>query len=282
MAQAHKNAGTGNHLIDVSIISKPTTLRVDTAALKRLGQTGQGVAGTVPHMEADIRPPRSKVERKQFARLPRHVGIIPDGNRRWADAQHSPRRDGYAAGVGPGMRLLQLCRELGIEEASVYGFTKENVRRPADQVHAFREACIDFVQQAVHVGVAIQVIGDADSSAFPKALKPYAAQRSPGDMRVNLLVNYGWQWDLGMTVARAVTSPRALRSELLQSLASSAASRVDLVVRWGGRRRLSGFLPMQCAYADFYVIDTLWPDMKLDEFVTALRWYELQDLTLGG
>lgn len=233
-------------------------------------------------MEADISPPLSKVRRSEFSRLPRHVGIIPDGNRRWADAHHVPRREGYAAGVGPGMRLLQLCRQLGIEETSVYGFTKENVRRPSDQVHAFREACVDFVHQAVQVGVAVQVIGDSDSSAFPEALKPYAERRSPGDMRVNLLVNYGWQWDLGVTVARATTSRRIVRSEMLRFLASSAASRVDLVIRWGGRRRLSGFLPMQCSYSDFYVIDTLWPDMRLDEFVSALRWYERQDVTLGG
>lgn len=233
-------------------------------------------------MEADISPPRCKIRRSDFSRVPRHVGIIPDGNRRWADAHGAPRRNGYAAGVGPGMQLLQLCRELGIEEASVYGFTKENVRRPSDQVHAFRDACVDFVQQAVRVGVALQVIGDSDSSVFPEVLKPYAERRSTGDMRVNLLVNYGWQWDLGVTVARAPTLRRAARSETLQSLASSAASRVDLVVRWGGRRRLSGFLPMQCAYADLYVIDTLWPDMALHEFVSALRWYERQDVTLGG
>jgi|SRR5215203_391360 len=233
-------------------------------------------------MEADIDPPLTVLTRREFSRLPRHVGIIPDGNRRWADAQHAPRREGYAAGVHPGMRLLQLCRELGIEEASVYGFTKENVHRPADQVHAFREACVDFVQQAVEVGVAVQVIGDSQSSVFPEALKRYTTHRSAGDMRVNLLVNYGWQWDLGATVARALDTPTAARSQMMQHLASSAASRVDLVVRWGGRRRLSGFLPMQCAYADFYVVDTLWPDMTLDEFIDALRWYERQDVTLGG
>jgi undecaprenyl diphosphate synthase len=61
-----------------------------------------------------------------------------------------------------------------------------------------------------------------------------------------------------------------------RTLAAGQVSRVDLVVRWGGRRRLSGFLPMQCAYADFYVIDTLWPDMRLEEFLDALRWYQLK------
>ena len=216
-----------------------------------------------------------------FRRLPRHIGIIPDGNRRWADSHTAPRHEGYAAGVGPGMRLLQFCRELGVEETSVYGFTKENVRRPPDQVVAFRQACIDFVDQAVAAGVALQVIGDSDSNVFPHVLKPYVERRSSGDMKVNLLVNYGWRWDLTTAFTRA-TSCNMRPSELLPLLGSSAASRVDLVIRWGGRRRLSGFLPIQCAYADFYVIDTLWPDMTLEEFIDALRWYEQQDVTLGG
>lgn len=201
-----------------------------------------------------------------FARIPRHIGIIPDGNRRWAEWHGQPRREGYAAGVGPGMLLLTLCRQLGIEEASVYGFTKENVKRPADQVRAFREACVDFAAQATEAGAALLVIGDSSSPVFPDALRPYTERRSPGAIRVNLLVNYGWQWDLSGGA----------------QLRSSPASRVDLVVRWGGRRRLSGFLPVQCAYADIYVIDTLWPDMRPEEFLEALRWYEKQDITLGG
>jgi len=66
------------------------------------------------------------------------------------------------------------------------------------------------------------------------------------------------------------------------ALASRDVSRIDLVIRWGGRRRLSGFLPLQSAYADFYIIDSLWPDMRIDEFRGALAWYQEQDVTLGG
>jgi undecaprenyl diphosphate synthase len=164
------------------------------------------------------------------------------------------------------MVLLDLCHRLGIAETSVYGFTKENVKRPADQVRAFRHACVDFAEKAIEAGAALHVIGDSNSPVFPEALRRYTKQRATGGIRVNLLANYGWQWDLaGGTKLR-----------------SSQASRVDLVVRWGGRRRLSGFLPVQSAYADIYVIDTLWPDMRLEEFIEALRWYEQQDVTLGG
>ena len=206
---------------------------------------------------------------RPFTRMPRHVGIIPDGNRRWAEGRGSPRRDGYAAGILPGIRLLVLCRDLGIEELSVYGFTKENVRRPADQVQAFREACVDFCRRAIDAGAALHVVGDSDSSVFPPELRPYTQARTAGEIRFNLLVNYGWQWDLAAM-------------QKTGKLASALATRIDLIVRWGGRRRLSGFLPVQSAYADIHVIDTLWPDMRADEFIAALRWYEHQDITLGG
>lgn len=231
-------------------------------------------------MDFDLAAPPTDTSRLRFSRLPRHVGIIPDGNRRWAEARGEPRRTGYGAGLEPGFRLLQFCRELGIAETTVYGFTKENVQRPADQVRAFRAACVEFAGWAVAAGVALHVIGDHRSPAFPPELVPYAERRSDGDMRVNLLVNYGWHWDLAAAVRNA--GSRTSRTELTRLLASAGASRIDLVVRWGGRRRLSGFLPVQCAYADLHVIDTLWPDMTLDEFVGALRWYEKQDVTLGG
>lgn len=202
-----------------------------------------------------------------FSRLPRHVGFIPDGNRRWAEARGEARREGYSAGILPGLDLLDLCREVGIAEVSIYGFTRDNVHRPTDQVRAFRQACADFAFASIRRGAALLAVGDAESPVFPEALKPFASRRSPGDLRVNLLVNYAWQWDLEPGLARARTAH---------------IPRIDLLVRWGGRSRLSGFLPAQCAYADLYVVESLWPDMRPEEFIDALRWYERQDVTLGG
>jgi len=206
---------------------------------------------------------------RPFSRLPRHVGFIPDGNRRWAEARGNAKRDGYAAGIAPGLALIALCRDLGIPEISIYGFTKDNVRRPADQVGAFRQACVEFCAAALQAGAALRVIGDADSPAFPADLAGLARTRSTGTLRVNLLVNYAWQWDLD-------TLERTGR------LASADLPRIDLLVRWGGRRRLSGFLPVQSTYADIYVVDRLWPDFTPQDFVDALHWYQEQDVTLGG
>jgi undecaprenyl diphosphate synthase len=205
-------------------------------------------------------------------RLPRHVGFIPDGNRRWADERGLPRQAGYDAGIEPGLRLLERCIELGIDEVSAYAFTKENVRRPGPQVQAFREAATRFALAAVDAGAALLVVGDDDSAVFPEALRPFAGRRAPGRIRFNLLANYSWRWDLTGAADQREALP----------IRSAGVGRIDLVVRWGGRQRLSGFLPIQCAYADFAFADALWPDMRLSEFADALRWYEHQDVTLGG
>jgi undecaprenyl diphosphate synthase len=232
-------------------------------------------------MTKRAREPGSLADRPARMRVPRHVGLIPDGNRRWADEHGLPRHEGYAAGIGPGIRLVRHCRELGVEELSVYGFTMENTHRPAPQVEAFRSACVEFSELVLQAGAALLVIGECHSRMFPEALRPFAERRSPGEFRVNMLVNYGWQWDLraGLAGARAEAANGA---DPLPRMGSHGASRIDLVVRWGGRRRLSGFLPLQSAYADLHVIDTLWPDMQPEEFDEALGWYARQEQTLGG
>jgi len=217
----------------------------------------------------------------KFARLPSHVGFIPDGNRRWAKDRGMPPEAGYAAGLQRGLDLLDQCLAIGISEVSVYGFTMDNTKRPRDQREAFAAACVGFVECAMERPIQLQVIGDATSSVFPPELKEYAAARvGEGPLKVNMLVNYGWNWDLQTAVAAAAASP--VKRPFTEHLASADVSRIDLVVRWGGMRRLSGFLPVQSVYADFYVVEEYWPDYQAEHLHDALRWYAKQDVTLGG
>lgn len=102
---------------------------------------------------------------------------------------------------------------------------------------------------------------------FPAALKPFTVRQGTG-IKVNFLVNYGWKWDLD-----------GIKSD---GLRSHEVSRLDLIVRWGGGRRLSGFLPVQSVYADIYVVDAYWPDVELSHIEKALAWFENKDQTLGG
>jgi undecaprenyl diphosphate synthase len=199
--------------------------------------------------------------------LPKHVGFIPDGNRRWAVNRGLPKEQGYGFGIEPGLALFEMCRSLGIPEVSVYCFTQDNTKRPSLQIQAFRSACVTFAEEIARQGAALLVVGDDTSSQFPPELRSFRT-RQGGGMKVNLLVNYGWEWDLD-----------GLRQG---SIRSHEVSRLDLIVRWGGGRRLSGFLPVQSVYADFYVVEEYWPDFKPEHFEQALGWFKDQDETLGG
>ncbi|MBP3925850.1 MAG: undecaprenyl diphosphate synthase family protein [Clostridium sp.] len=206
-------------------------------------------------------------------RLPKHIGIIPDGNRRWAVSQGLKKEEGYDPGIFPGTRLYHQLKALGIEEMTVYGFTADNTKRPAAQKQAFTKACVKAADWLSGQDAELLVLGNTDSSVFPPELLPLTSRQTfgAGGMRINFLINYSWQWDLGLQ--KGAIGPQ---------LKSSDVSRVDLIIRWGGRRRLSGFLPVQSAYADFYIVDALWPDFKEEHVLDALRWYDKQDITLGG
>jgi undecaprenyl diphosphate synthase len=201
------------------------------------------------------------------SRMPRHIGFIPDGNRRWAQAHGLPKEDGYAHGIAPGLALFEHCSALDIEEVSIYGFTQDNTRRPSAQTAKYVAACVEFAQLMQARGAALLVVGDERSSVFPRELQPFRT-RIPGRMKVNLLANYGWEWDL-----------EGLKNG---GLRSRDVSRLDMIVRWGGGRRLSGFLPVQSVYADIYVVDDYWPDFQPVHMERALEWYARQDRTLGG
>lgn len=213
-------------------------------------------------------------------RVPKHIGVIPDGNRRWAVDKGMTKEKGYDEGLDPGLKLYKLCRELGVEELTYYGFTVDNTKRPSIQTKAFTKACIDAVEMLSKEDASLLVVGNSESPMFPKELLPYTTRKDCGNggMRVNFLVNYGWHWDLD----RLVKSEASNRNNITNYLNSYDVSRVDLIIRWGGRRRLSGFLPVQSIYSDFYVIDDYWPDFKEDHLYEALGWYDKQDVTLGG
>lgn len=199
--------------------------------------------------------------------VPKHVGFIPDGNRRWALQQGLPKEAGYDWGINPGLQLFEQCLKYGIEEASIFCFTQDNTKRPSLQKYAFRKATVTFALEIERRGAALLVLGDETSAQFPEELMKFR-QRQGNGMRVNLLVNYGWKWDL-----------EGLKDN---DLHSREIPPVDMIVRWGGSSRLSGFLPIQSVYADFFVIKEYWPDFNPMHFDHALAWFRKQDKTLGG
>lgn len=202
-----------------------------------------------------------------MTRLPNHIGIIPDGNRRWANKRGLKKEEGYAYGLTAGINLLRAAKERGVRNLTFYGFTVDNCKRPKEQVSAFSQACVKAAEMILAEGVSLNVVGNTKSACFPTELLPYVETRAAADqekMRVHLLINYGWEWDMK------------------NNFASRNVPRVDLVIRWGGMSRLSGFLPIQTVYSDICVLDELWPDYEESQFDKALKWYRRQDVTLGG
>lgn len=202
-------------------------------------------------------------------RIPKHIGIILDGNRRWAKKSGLKKEEGYAFGLEPGLALLRAAKRYGVRELTYYGFTVDNCKRPREQLQAFSRACVEAVKLMELEDVRPFVLGNTKSSCFPKELIPYTETEisesgDPDKMRVNLLVNYGWEWDMK------------------HDWVSKMIPRIDLVIRWGGMCRLSGFLPLQTVYSDFCSVPELWPDFKEEQFEYALNWYQKQDVTLGG
>lgn len=212
-------------------------------------------------------------------RIPDHIGIIPDGNRRWAKSNGMSKEQGYAYGLRPGLELLRLCRSIGVKELTFYGFTVDNTKRPAIQTKAFQQACVDAINYITDEDVSLLVIGNTESKMFPQELLPLTKRKifGNGGIKVNFLVNYGWEWDLENLLKES-----SLENGIISRIKSSDISRIDLVIRWGGRRRLSGFLPAQSVYADFFIIDEYWPDFQPEHFHEAISWYNSQDITLGG
>lgn len=199
-------------------------------------------------------------------RIPAHIGIIPDGNRRWAILNGLNKQDGYEYGLLSGIRLLRAAKKRGIKELTYYGFTVDNCKRPKTQFEAFANACCKAAEMLENENVSLRIVGNTASDCFPAELLPYTDIKKSAEetMRVNFLVNYGWEWDMK------------------NGWASRDIPRIDMVIRWGGMRRLSGFLPLQTVYSDICVIDDLWPDFQEKHFDDALKWYAKQDVTLGG
>lgn len=212
-------------------------------------------------------------------RIPEHIGIIPDGNRRWADNKGLEKEEGYDQGIDPGLELFKLCQVANIKEITYYGFTADNTKRPTKQRLAFTDACIKAVEVLANENASLLVVGNTKSPMFPKELLPYTKRQTFGDgrIKVNFLVNYSWKWDLDY-LKKSVSPSNNINDQI----ETCEISRVDLIIRWGGRRRLSGFLPVQSIYADFYVLEDYWPDFKPQHLQDALNWYHEQDVTLGG
>ncbi|MGE5792966.1 MAG: polyprenyl diphosphate synthase [Bacteroidota bacterium] len=229
----------------------------------------------------------------QTGPVPRHVAIIMDGNGRWAKNRFLPRVAGHRRGVEAVRATVRACGERGVEFLTLFAFSSENWRRPADEVSVlkqlFRGALEQEVSKLNEVGIRLRVIGNlAPFGGTIADLVRRAEELTAANSRLTLTIaaNYGGRWDLLQAInAMAREHPERAGSyterELAPHLAMSYAPEPDLFIRTGGEQRISNFLIWQLAYTELYFTDTLWPDFDAAALDAAIASYRQRERRFG-
>ena len=222
--------------------------------------------------------------------VPRHVAIIMDGNGRWAKRQHLPRIAGHRRGVEAVRATVRACAERGIEYLTLFAFSSENWRRPAEEVallmQLFQMALTSEVEKLHRNGVRLKVVGDTRRfnpgirRAIEKGERLTAANQA---LTLTIAANYGGRWDILQAVNKAMEEKKDLLDEntLAPYLAMSYAPEPDLFIRTGGEQRISNFLLWQLAYSELYFTDTLWPDFDAAALDLAIASYRDRERRFG-
>ena len=230
-------------------------------------------------------------------KLPVHLGIIMDGNGRWAKRRGLPRSAGHAAGAANFKKITLYCASIGIRYLTVYAFSTENWTRPAEEVSAlmmlFRQYLDEALRDFREDEIAVRFLGDV--SAFPKKLQELIRETeeiSVGrtGMVLNIAMNYGGRAELThafRTLAQKVKDGSLAPEDVTEDTISSALYTAgqpdpDLIIRPSGEHRTSNFLLWQSAYAEYVVMDILWPDFRPEDLNAALWEYANRSRRFGG
>jgi undecaprenyl diphosphate synthase len=237
----------------------------------------------------------STLEVPETRPVPRHVAIIMDGNGRWAKQRLLPRVAGHRTGVDAGRAAVRTAIERGVEYLTLFAFSSENWRRPADEVSILMDLFLRALEQEVaklhENNIRFKTIGDM--TRFPARIRELitAGEALTGrNTRLTLTVaaNYGGRRDIAEAAQRyfadhpeAADGPPIAPEVLDPYLAMSYAPEPDLFIRTGGEQRISNFLLWQLAYTEFYFTDLLWPDFDAAAFDTAIASYRSRERRFG-
>jgi undecaprenyl diphosphate synthase len=249
----------------------------------------------------------------QTAPLPRHVAIIMDGNGRWATKRYLPRVAGHVKGVDAVRVIVEACAERGVEFLTLFAFSSENWRRPADEVSLLMRLFMTALEREVakmHLNdIRLKVVGDLSRfDAKLRAMIADAERRTANNKRltVTICANYGGRWDITQAVNRMIAAraaaavtpdaasagaggvvgagaaaPAFEEADLEPHLAMSYAPEPDLFVRTGGEERISNFLLWQLAYTELYFTETYWPDFDAAALDAAIASFQQRERRFG-
>ncbi len=229
--------------------------------------------------------------------LPEHIGIIMDGNGRWAKKRGLPRSAGHTAGAQTFRKIARYCSDIGIKYLTVYAFSTENWRRPGDEIDALMRLFKDYLQESIRDfkddSIVLRFIGDrtAFSPELLSLMNENEEESCDRDgMVLNIAMNYGGRAEL----VRAIRSLAARAAEggikpediteqtVSDNLYTAGQPDPDLIIRPSGENRTSNFLLWQSAYAEYVIMDVLWPDFTSDDLDRALIEFAKRNRRFGG
>lgn len=225
--------------------------------------------------------------------IPSHIAIIMDGNRRWARARGLPDIKGYEAGTESLEKVVQAAADLGVKTVTVYALSTENIQERAKReifglFNLIRKGYHTRLKKMMQKGVSITILGEVHG--LPRTLKKiieeirktYIKNES---IKLNIALNYGGKKELIKVIKDIVKEGievRKINEQIIKRhLYTTDQPDPELVIRTGGRSRLSNFLLWQTAYSEFYFTKTLWPDFDNKELKKAIHWYQQQKRNFG-
>ncbi|HPF87812.1 MAG TPA: isoprenyl transferase [Candidatus Limiplasma sp.] len=232
-----------------------------------------------------------------LTRLPRHVGIIMDGNGRWAKRHKLKVALGHRAGTEALREIIRSASDIGIEALSLYAFSTENWSRSPQEVDALMALLLQFfaseIDELARKNVRIYILGDKDTMPAPQRDALYAAERRTAQntgLKLCIAVNYGSRAEIVRAAtllaqdvqAGRITPEQITQDRFSQSLYTADIPDVDLLIRTSGEMRLSNFLLWQCAYAEFVFPQMLWPDFTAADFHACIAAFQHRNRRFGG
>ncbi|MBI2086200.1 di-trans,poly-cis-decaprenylcistransferase [Candidatus Daviesbacteria bacterium] len=225
--------------------------------------------------------------------IPQHIAIIMDGNRRWARARNLPDIKGHEKGAEALEKVVETAEKLGIKTITVYALSTENIKERAKRevfglFNLFRKGYHSRLKKMIKKGVRVTILGELEG--LPKTIKmiidrikkTYIKNES---IKLNIALNYGSKKELVRAIQDIVKTGidvGKINEKIIEKhLYTSGQSDPELVIRTGGRSRLSNFLLWQTAYSEFYFTTTLWPDFDVSELKKAILWYQEQKRNFG-
>jgi undecaprenyl diphosphate synthase len=225
--------------------------------------------------------------------IPRHIAIIMDGNGRWAKRRLLPRVAGHRRGVETVREVIRSCVDQGVEFLTLFAFSSENWRRPAEEVGFLMQLFMRALEQEAaklhENGIRFRTIGDV-AGFEPRIVQlineAEALTVDNTQLTLTVAANYGGRWDITQAVHRLLqANPEAALGfapdELAPHLSMAYAPEPDLFIRTGGEQRISNFLLWQLAYTELYFTDTLWPDFDRAALEAAIRFYQGRERRFG-